>query len=774
MFPIEPNSAPAAFYITGGTLPPHSASYIERRADTELLQALERGELCYVLNARQMGKSSLSVRARQALELTGAKTAFLDLQKFGSSATAEQWYRAILERIGHALKLRPLFLAYWRDNAELPPLARLFGALHDIALEQIPGPLVIFFDEIDVVGDLSFKTDEFFGAIRQCHNARAEDPVFRRLTFCILGTVAPTDLIRDVRLSPFNIGTRIRLTDFTPEEAAPLAVPLPGGNRTLDRVLWWTNGHPYLTQRLCAELTKSDSSTVDDMVARLFFSKSDADVDENIKNVRNAILRIGGEGTGFDQMALLTRYGQIVGGKRVPDDNADGVCAALRLSGLVTSRDGFLYSRNRVYSKLFDAAWVRDNLPNAELRRQKAAVARARWQIGMVAAAVLLLMGTLTAFALTSRSAALNAKAEAERERTKAVSAARAEKTATLAADTERTRAQQQAQSALLARNQAQAALKGESAAKANALQNARLASQNATQAQQNAAQARLSAQQAKRNAIIADGQKARAQAQTRLAEGYSDKAQRLIYDSDANLAQRAMESSLCTLAQSYLDDMGRLLKHNPHLEAGYEWLYLNEQMHRERREIKPNIGPLWSTALSPNGKTLAMAGQNGVAGLWDVSTSKKIRNVPVGKDKVYYLAFSPDGSRLAGGGIMGILYFWDVSTGRELSRIDCQGKFYAVAFSHDGKRVVVGGGVDANRAYIWDVETGKMIAQSGQQANPTDSVAFSPDGKEIVTASASSIVYIWDATTGERKQFLQENNFFTASLAFSPVFSRR
>ncbi len=169
--------------------------------------------------------------------------------------------------------------------------------------------------------DLDFKTDEFFGAIRETHNARADDPAFERLTFCIIGTVAPTDLIRDVRLSPFNIGTRIKLVDFAPAEAAPLAGPLPGTTKTLERVLWWTSGHPYLTQRLCAELSKSASVDVDGMVSHLFFSKSDSEVDENIKNVRNSVLRMGGEGAGFDCVDLLTRYGRLASGKRVVDDD---------------------------------------------------------------------------------------------------------------------------------------------------------------------------------------------------------------------------------------------------------------------------------------------------------------------------------------------------------------------------------------------------------------------------------------------------------------------
>src|SRR5713226_8799346 len=133
--------------------------------------------------------------------------------------------------------------------------------------------LVIFVDELDVVRSLSFSTDEFFAAIRECYTRRAEDPEFRRLTFCLLGVATPSDLIRDTRITPFNIGRRIELNDFTPQEAAPLAKGLvspkskvqgpksparpdsdlgPGNSELLlGRILYWTHGHPYLTQRLC-------------------------------------------------------------------------------------------------------------------------------------------------------------------------------------------------------------------------------------------------------------------------------------------------------------------------------------------------------------------------------------------------------------------------------------------------------------------------------------------------------------------------------------------
>ena len=83
-------------------------------------------------------------------------------------------------------------------------------------------------DEIDVVRSLPFSTDEFFAALRECYNRRSLDPRFQRLTFCLLGVASPSELIQDVRITPFNIGRRIELTDFTAVEAAPLAQGLVG------------------------------------------------------------------------------------------------------------------------------------------------------------------------------------------------------------------------------------------------------------------------------------------------------------------------------------------------------------------------------------------------------------------------------------------------------------------------------------------------------------------------------------------------------------------
>src|SRR5262249_35662911 len=133
----------------------------------------------------------------------------------------------------------------------------------NIVLKRICSPVVLFLDEIDWTIELPYS-DEFFASIRSCYNRRAQDTSFNRLTFVLLGSASPAQLIKSTTRTPFNIGRGIELTDFQPHEARLLADLLgTNGARLLVRILHWTDGHPYLTQMVCQKVVEVNQNSED-------------------------------------------------------------------------------------------------------------------------------------------------------------------------------------------------------------------------------------------------------------------------------------------------------------------------------------------------------------------------------------------------------------------------------------------------------------------------------------------------------------------------------
>jgi len=154
------------FYLTGGTMPADAPSYIERKADTDLLDCLLRGEYCYLLNARQIGKSSLMIRTANRLREAGCTVAVLDLTAVGQGLDSERWYFGLLDMLGQQLGLEDELEDYWEEHERLGPFQRWMSAGTDMALPKVDSRLVVFVDETDAVRSLPFSTDEFFPGVQ--------------------------------------------------------------------------------------------------------------------------------------------------------------------------------------------------------------------------------------------------------------------------------------------------------------------------------------------------------------------------------------------------------------------------------------------------------------------------------------------------------------------------------------------------------------------------------------------------------------------------------
>ena len=359
------------FYQVGASLPVDAPSYVRRQADEEFYQKLQAGKFCYVLNSRQMGKSSLRVQTMQRLQKEGTVCAAIDLTGIGK-VSEQQWYGGIVYNLSESCKLEDKIDFDWQEWWEkhqtvLSPVQCLSLFIEKVLLDKIQQPIVIFVDEIDKVLSQDFSLDDFFALIRFFQNQRVDNPIFQRLTFALLGVATPGDLIRNKTQTPFNIGEAIELHGFQINEVEPLIKGLQGRfdnpQGIMGEILDWTRGQPFLTQKLCKfmveESDKDNPGSVKEVVkSRIIQNWESQDDPEHLRTIRDRILS-SEQRAGY----LLELYQQIQQkGEVAAKKNVE--FSELRLSGLVVQREGKLRVYNRVYQQVFNKNWAETQLKN--------------------------------------------------------------------------------------------------------------------------------------------------------------------------------------------------------------------------------------------------------------------------------------------------------------------------------------------------------------------------------------------------------------------------
>lgn len=246
----------------GGAVPLGSPYYVARPVDARFFAALKRRDsIVLVKGARQAGKTSLLARGLQQARESGARIALTDFDALGDAAlsSAESLFQTLAILLADELELDDDPQTDW--SAERGPAMNLERFVQRKTLKKDFPPLVWGLDNVDRLFTYPFS-DEVFGLFRSWHNRRSLDPSgpWSRLTLAIAYATEAHLFITDLNQSPFNVGTRLTIEDFTPLQLKELTEKRGVGDAA-GGLFALVGGQPYLAQRGLDEIARHEAQT---------------------------------------------------------------------------------------------------------------------------------------------------------------------------------------------------------------------------------------------------------------------------------------------------------------------------------------------------------------------------------------------------------------------------------------------------------------------------------------------------------------------------------
>ncbi len=256
----------------------------------------------------------------------------------------------------------------------------------------------------------------------------------------------------------------------------------------------------------------------------------------------------------------------------------------------------------------------------------------------------------------------------------------------------------------------------------------------------------------------------------------------RFLYENRVIFADRVLHENNTRRAEALLDEC-------PPDRREWEWHYLKRQCHPELWTGPTPDGAIYSVAFRPDGRLIASVGATGHSiRLWDAENGTEIRSFPTSSAHPFSVAFSPDGTRLAllegrRGNAAGQVSVREVETGRVVftHSLDEVWQFASVAFSPDGRALLTcsGGGLKDGWFHILDAESGEERLHRTTPGKLVSGTGFIEGGRAVAAAvgrlntadpkAEPGEVWIWDTQSGERRARLSGHTDPLLGLATSP-----